>query len=318
MNKYLITGFSGFVSRHFIEYLVSLNIKIQILGLDINNPEFDYSNYKNINCKFKKVNLLDADDVESIIYNFQPNYILHLASYSSVGYSWQNPANSFKNNTNIFLTLIEKVRLLGLNCRIISVGSSEEYGIVNKKELPLKEINKLNPSSPYAVARVAQEQLSKVYVEGFGLDIIITRSFNHIGPYQKDIFAIPSFVKQLVEIKRGNKERKLVTGNISVIRDFVDVRDVVRAYYLLFIKGGKGEIYNICSGEGNSLESIINIITEKLNIDIKIKIDPQRIRPNDNSIILGSFEKLNKLTGWKPEIEIKKSITDIIDYWQKY
>ncbi len=318
MDKYLITGFSGFVSRHFIEYLNNLNVNCQIVGIDIHNPEFDYSNYAYLKCRFEKIDLLNSEEVEDIIFNFQPNYILHLASFSSVAYSWQNPMQSFKNNTNIFLNLIDKVRLLDIKCRILSIGSSEEYGKINQVDLPLKETNLINPLSPYAVARVAQEQLSKVYIDGFGLDIIITRSFNHIGPYQKEIFAIPSFVKQLVDIKKEKKTKELVTGDISIIRDFIDVRDVVKAYYLLFQKGKKGEVYNICSGIGNSLETIIHKITKNLDIEIEIKTNKQLIRPNDNAIIIGSNQKIFDHIGWKPEFTVDDSINEIIKYWQNY
>lgn len=317
MDKYLITGFSGFVSRHFIEFLDRKKINASILGIDVNTPGFDISTFKFINCKFKKINLLDKQQTETIIKKFKPDYILHLASFSSVAFSWKNPTDSFVNNTNIFLNLIDAVRTLDIKCRILSVGSSEEYGNVNTNNLPLTESQLLKPLSPYAVARVSQEMLSKVYVDGYNMDIILTRSFNHLGPRQPDIFVVSSFAKQLVEIKRRKKPGWLLTGDVSVVRDFIDVRDVVEAYYLLFQKGRKGNIYNICSGVGTELKEVIYSLSGILKIKVEIKINKSLIRPNDNKIIVGSNKKIKNETGWRNRISLDQSLTDIINYWEK-
>lgn len=315
MEKYLVTGFSGFVSKHFLEYLESLNSNVAVIGLDVNAPEFDYLHFTYVKCSFIKIDLLDKNQVDNIIYIFQPNYVLHLASFSSVAYSWKNPVASFSNNTNIFLNLLEQIRSLNLTCRIISVGSSEEYGNVEEADIPLNEEHTLKPVSPYAVARVSQEMLSKIYVDGYGQDVVLTRSFNHIGPWQRDIFVISSFAKQLVEIKKYNKPVELTTGNLSIIRDFIDVRDVVKAYYLLFKKGRKGEVYNICSGEGVSLEMIITKMASLLDINVITKVDSALIRPNDNKIIVGDNTKIKSEVGWNPTYTLEKSLKDIIDYW---
>src|ERR1019366_2026315 len=235
-------------------------IPAQVIGIDIHAPSFNIENFKYIKCDFQKLDLLNKAEVEKVVSEFKPNYVLHLASYSSVAFSWEKPVESFTNNTNIFLNLIETIRSLKLNCRILSIGSSEEYGNVNAVDLPLKETQVLKPISPYAVARVSQEMLSKIYADSYEMDIIMTRSFNHIGTHQKDFFVIPSFAKQLINLKKTNSEiKELTTGDTSIVRDFVDVRDVVKAYYLLFKKGKKGEIYNLCSGKGISLNEIISI-----------------------------------------------------------
>ncbi len=318
MKKILITGFSGFVSPYFIEYLEKENVKCEILGLDINDPVFISNNSKNVKIQTKKIDLLDNGVLEKIIYNFQPGYVLHLASYSSVGFSWENPSLSFRNNINIFLNLMEAVVAVNPLCRILSVGSSEEYGNVSFDNLPLKEEHPLNPLSPYAIARVSQEQLSKVYCDRYGLDVVMTRSFNHIGPGQRDVFVISSFAKQLVEIKRGiKKQKKLVTGDTSVVRDFLDVRDVVDAYARLFKDGVKGEVYNICSGNGVSLCEVIDMLCGILEIEIELETDPNLIRPNDNKIIIGSNKKLKDATGWEQKIPLKKSLEDILNYWDQ-
>lgn len=315
MEKYLITGFSGFVSKHFIEYLESLNTNASVVGIDINYPEFSITDYKHVLCSFRRIDLLDKNQVDNIIYQFKPDYILHLASYSSVAFSWKNPVASFSNNTNIFLNLLEQIRTMNLNCRVLSIGSSEEYGDVDEKDIPLTEDHSLKPVSPYAVARVSQEMLSKIYVDGYKLDIVLTRSFNHIGPGQRDIFVISSFAKQLADIKKNNKPREIVTGNLSIIRDFLDVRDVVKAYHALFKSGRKGEIYNVCSGNGTSLELIIRKMKELLNINVETKTDPTLIRPNDNNIIIGSNEKIKRETGWNTTYTLENSLTDLLDYW---
>lgn len=316
MEKFLITGFSGFVSRHFLEHLERQKISSHVLGVDVSAPDFSLSDYHYVKCSFEKTNLLDNDQVENIIFQFQPDFILHLASYSSVAFSWKDPIVSFSNNTNIFLNLLEKVRALNLGCRILSVGSSEEYGNVSESDVPLAETHPLSPVSPYAVARVSQEMLSKVYVDGYGLDIVMTRSFNHIGPRQRDIFAVSSFARQLVEIKkRGLSGGELVTGDVSIVRDFLDVRDVVAAYHMLLKKGVKGEIYNICSGSGVTLERIIAIISEILRIRVATRVNEKLIRPSDNRIIIGSNEKLKKATGWSVSYDLKKSLEDIVAYW---
>lgn len=317
MEKFLITGFSGFVSRYFLDYLEKNDINAQVLGVDLLSPHFDIRDYRRIKCSFEKVDLLDKNQVDNIIYQFQPEYILHLASYSSVAFSWKDPIASFRNNTSIFLNLIENVRALNLQCRILSVGSSDEYGNVDEGDVPLREDHFLDPVSPYAVARTAQEMFSKVYVEGFGMDMVMTRSFNHIGPMQKDIFAVSSFAKQIVELgKSGQNNGEVIVGNVGVVRDFLDVRDVVAAYYLLFKKGRKGHIYNVCSGRGVTLREIIEKMASIMGMDIKIKINESLIRPNDNRIIIGSNEKIGNDTGWNTTITLEDSLRDILDYWK--
>ena len=160
--------------------------------------------------------------------------------------------------------------------------------------------------------------ISKVYVKGYGLDIVMTRSFNHIGPFQKEIFVISSFARQLVDIKKsGAKCGELVTGDTSIIRDFTDVRDVVVAYDLLLKKGTSGEIYNVCSGKGTSLSDIIGIMAKILDLNIHTRVNEKLMRPSDNRIIIGSNEKIKREVGWHIRIPLEQSLRDIIDYWQK-
>ncbi len=317
-DKYLITGFSGFVSKHFIDYLENNKIHAQILGIDIHELDFDISDYRNVSCQFEKVDLLNKLEVERIIHQFKPDYVLHLASFSSVALSWKKPVESFTNNTNIFLNLIDTIRLADFKCRILSIGSSEEYGNMESVDSHLMEEHTLHPISPYAVARVSQEMLSKVYVDSYNMDIIMTRSFNHIGTHQKEMFVIPSFARQLIALKNnGSEQKELTTGDTSIIRDFVDVRAVVEAYYLLFQKGKKGQIYNICSGFGTSLNDVIQKMATILNIHVTQKIDPNLVRPNDNKVIIGSNKKIKNDTGWENRFVLEQSLKDIIEYYEK-
>jgi len=318
MDKYIITGFSGFVSRHFLHYLESRSEQVSVLGLDLHEPAFDVRDFRHLTCTFERVDLLDKERMQNAIYQFQPNYILHLAAYSSVSFSWKNPILSFQNNTNIFLNLIEAIRLLRLSTRILSVGSSEEYGNVTERDMPLREDMPLKPVSPYAVARVSQEMLSQVYAKGFDVDVVITRSFNHVGPGQKDIFVVSSLAKQLAEgSKKHVRKLEVVTGDLSIIRDFTDVRDVVRAYYLLLKKGKKGEIYNVCSGRGVTLSEVLNVMGDYVGLEVEHRVDASLVRPQDNKMIIGSNKKIQHEVGWVPDIMLEKALKDVIDDWKR-
>jgi len=266
----------------------------------------------------RALDLLDSAGLEAVLVDFQPTRILHLASFSSVGASWNAPVQSFANNTNIFLNLLEPLRKQGIEARVLSVGSSEEYGLVRSGDLPLVETQELRPGSPYGVARVAQEHLSKVFAEGYGLDVVMTRSFNHMGPGQRDQFVIPSFVKQVVQARRaGLKTCVIRAGNTQVVRDFLDVRDVVRAYHALFQKGIRGEVYNICSGVGRSLDQVLDILGELTGLMVERQVNPDLLRPNELMVITGSSAKLAETTGWVAYYDFSESLNDMVTYWDQ-
>ena len=317
MKKYLITGFSGFVSRHFLEFLDAQGIRASVLGIDANAPTVDASRFRGVTCRFEQLSLTNELRTQEVVKAFQPDVVLHLAAHSSVQYSWKNPAQSFRNNTTIFLNLIEAIRLLHSDVRILSVGSSEEYGDVSNKDLPLREDHILRPVSPYAVARVSQEMLSRVYVSSYGMDIVSTRSFNHIGPGQSEVFVASSFARQIAAAsKAGLSNLAMKTGDLSIVRDFTDVRDVVRAYHLLLLKGRKGEVYNVCSGQGIPLSDFLLKMSQKAGIKITQTTDPALVRPSDNRAIIGSNEKISAETGWRPEIPLDRSLGDILLDWK--
>lgn len=315
--KILITGISGFAARHFLNYLNEKEPGSEVAGIyNETIPEFDTALLPSLNISLHKADLLDKKTLEEIIQNFKPEYILHLAGRSSVADSWKNPAASVMDNTNFFLNIAEIVRTNKLKCRILSVGSTEEYGNANAG-LPLKETDCPEPASPYGVARVLQQKLVAIYANSYHVDIVHTRSFNHIGPYQKSDYVIASFAKQIVQQDKEKRERiELKTGDVNVIRDFSDVRDVVRAYYLLLLKGKSGQTYNVCSGQGYVLKDIITMLSEKIGKPVYHSVDEKNFRPSENKVIVGSYEKLKNETGWQPEITIRESLDDIIAYWQ--
>lgn len=317
-KKILITGFSGFVSRHFLSYLQENDPDVEVCGVDINPPAFELASYRNMSVEYHTVNLLETEDVRKLLDRFRPDYIIHLASFSSVAYSWKHPIECFQNNTNIFLNIIAVVQELHLKCRVLSVGSSEEYGNVEETDLPLCEDSSLLPCSPYAVARVAQEMLSRVYADSYGVDIVMTRSFNHIGPWQDTRFVVPGFISRILEIKKtGKRHGTIETGDLSIIRDFVDVRDVVRAYYHLLLYGKSGELYNICSGSGCRLADIVDRIAAMLEVEINTVVNPEYVRLNDNRVMIGSYEKIRGDIGWEPMIPMDTTLRDMIDYYSK-
>jgi len=320
MKRYLVTGASGFVAYYFFEYLNTLQENYQILGVATSIPSnITPHTFPHLELRFTKMDLLDYSSLESLLISFQPTHIVHLAASSSVSESWSRPIKSFMNNTNIFLNIVEIIRTNNISCRLLSVGSSEEYGNLPADCIPIKETAPLHPVSPYAIARVSQELLSKCYASSYDLDIILTRSFNHIGPGQRENFVIPSLVRQILEhIKSGQKNcSKIFTGDVSLIRDFLDVRDVVKAYYLLLEKGERGESYNICSGKGISIKEVITLISNLLDVQITIEIDKSRIRPTDNKVIIGDNSKIISKIGWHPQILFEDSLRDIILYWEK-
>jgi len=316
MKKLIITGFSGFVSSHFLDYLHENNIQVAIYGISRGKPRFDLAKYKDkLEIFYYEMDLMNRHELCKLVESIKPDYVLHLAAFSSVAYSWKYPEESFTNNCNIFMNLINAVKQSAPECRILSVGSSEEYGDVKHEDLPIRENQQLRPVSPYAVARVSQEQLSRVYVDAFGMNIIMTRSFNHIGPRQDERFVIPSFIKRILEIKNeGKAEGVIDTGDLTIIRDFVDVRDVVDAYYRLLAYGKVGEVYNVCSGEGRALSEIIQTIAHEVGVEISTRVNHEYIRPNDNKEIVGTPYKIETELGWKRQWTFNETIRDMIAY----
>ena len=303
-RKVLVTGANGFVARHLVTALKARGD--EVVGVDV-GPAAAWAVDRYYGC-----NLIGVDAIKVILSIERPDVVVHLAAVSSVAQSWKVPVDSFLNNTNIFLNVAEAVRALKLSTRVLSVGSSEEYGNVPKDEMPIREEHPLAPASPYAVARVAQEQLSCLYADGFGLDVVMTRSFNQIGPGQRPAFVVPSFVDQLLAGKReGKSVVEVKAGDLSIVRDFLDVRDAVAAYLILMEKGVSGKAYNVCSGVGRTLREVLDAVARIVGIEVSVAVDPARIRPADNHVIVGSNEKMRRL-GWTLGHTLESSIRDMV------
>jgi GDP-4-dehydro-6-deoxy-D-mannose reductase len=308
----LITGAAGFVANHFIAYLQDLQLPCTVIGLYHNTIPTQVSTDK-VKLEFVHCNLLDADKVLTILQQYQPNFVVHLAAQSSVANSWLHPAETVANNVSYFVNICEAVRKIKMDCRILSVGSAEVYGADEQKALTENRI--CTPNNPYGIGRLAQENMMHLFVKTYNLDIVGTRSFNHIGPGQDTRFVIPSFAKQIMEQKNaGEKVIDLQVGNIEIIRDFLDVRDVVQAYYLLMEQGEKGEIYNVCSGKGTSIADIIAVMAGVNNIEVKTIAMPERIRPNDIVSVVGDNSLLKSATGWVQSISMEKTVSDIVKH----
>lgn len=314
--EYLITGCGGFVGSHYLDYLHNTGLTEEVVGIGTTAP---LNTPNGLRFRFINCNLLDARKLEEAIKKIRPRFCVHLASMSSVAASWVHPDKSFNNNTNIFLNLLEVVRQYSPETRILSVGSSEQYGAVSLPAEFFTESDRLAPQSPYAVAKCSQELIGQVYVESFELDIVMTRSFNHIGPGQAERFAIAGFSRLFAQaINNGDELLVLPTGNIQVIRDFIDVRDVVSAYDAILRSANPGEIYNVCNGVGVALASVINKLSEISSVRVRIQTEQSRMRPSENNIVVGSHALLTNNLGWEPTIPLDQSLRDILKYWQTY
>ncbi len=307
MNRILLTGCNGFVAQHFVDYFRTNRIAADFAGIDL-APSCSLEGVS-----YSQMDLMDTEGIKSLLLTYQPTHIAHFASVSSVSQSWEMPVESFINNTNIFLNIVESLRKLGLSPRILSVGSSEEYGNYPRHELPLKEDYPLRPCNPYAIARVAQEMISKLYADSYGLEIVMTRSFNHIGPGQREVFAIPSFICQMLKAKSENRTA-ISVGNIDIVRDFLDVRDVVDAYCKILFSGRKAEVYNVCRGSGVSLRDVIRQISEIIDFFPELEVDQAKVRPTDNQVIIGDPSKLMRELNWHPSITLESSIRQTIKH----
>ena len=318
--KILITGITGFVGSHLAEYcLQKPNVKVYGTVFPYNSNG-DLSNIERVINKIEllKCDLTEKKSVNKIILKSKPDKIFHLAGQSRVSSSFQLPEKTLFNNIISDLNIFEEIRSSKLNPVIVTAGSSEEYGLTFKKELPIKEINPLRPLSPYAVSKITQEKLAFQYCQSYGLKTVLMRFFNTEGPRRGQEFVASTFARQIVEIEKGRKKPIIYTGNLDAKRDFTDVRDMVRAYWLASEKCKFGEPYNVCSGNARSIKSVLNLLLSLSKVkNIKIKQDPKRMRPSDVPVVLGDFSKFRKQTGWKPKIPFEKTMEDLLNYWRE-
>jgi len=240
-----------------------------------------------------------------------------LAAQSFVPTSWSAPAETLSTNIIGELNIFEACLQIGINPQIQLACSSEEYGLVYKDEVPIKEENPLRPLSPYGVSKVGQDLLGYQYFMSYKLNIVRTRAFNHSGPRRGEVFVCSDFAKQIAEIEKGRKKPIICVGNLEAKRDFTDVRDIVGAYWLALEKGKPGEVYNICSQKAYSMKEILNMLLSQTKLEIEIKEESSRMRPSDVPILLGDCSKFREKTGWKPTIPFEKTLEDLLNYWRQ-
>ncbi len=313
--KALITGITGFAGSHLSEYLLSLDHEVH--GLIRCRSRMEHIEHIKHKLKLHTGDLRDANSMQELINEVQPDLIFHLAAQSFVPMSWNAPAETLETNITGTVNLFEAVRKSKCNPKIQVAGSSEEYGMVFPDEVPIKETNPLRPLSPYGVSKVAQDKLCYQYNKSYNMGIIVTRAFNHTGPRRGEVFATSNFAKQIVEIEKGYREEVIDVGNLEAQRDFSDVRDIVRGYYLAATKGQPGDVYNISSGEAMTIGNMLNTLLDFSEIkNIVIKPDPKRMRPSDVPILLGDCTKFKKQTGWKPQVPFEDTMRELLEYWR--
>ncbi len=314
--RILITGITGFVGSHLAEYALSRG-DVEVYGTvrwrsRMDNIEAIANQVRVIDC-----DLRDSSAVRKCLERVQPDYIFHLAAQSYVPTSWTAPAETLTTNIICELNLLEAMREMDKEMRIQVAGSSEEYGLVYEDEVPIKETNPLRPLSPYAVSKVAQDMLAYQYHRSYGLYTVRTRAFNHEGPRRGHVFVTSNFAKQIAEIEKGIKEPVIEVGNLAARRDFTDVRDMVKAYWLSLEMGEPGEVYNIGSGRAVTIREVLDILLSFSDDDIEIRQVPERMRPSDVELLVADSTKFVSLTGWKPEIPLEKTLEDTLNYWRE-
>jgi len=265
-----------------------------------------------------EIDLRDAQSLEQALHTpaQPPDAVLHLAAQSSVAESFQHPYQTYESNFLGTLNLISALKVAKFTGRLVYVSSAEVYGNVPSDELPVAESRAVAPRSPYAVSKAAAELLCLQQARTDGMDVIVCRPFTHIGPGQDRRFSVSDFAAQLVEISQGLRRPVLNTGNIDLTRDFLDVRDVVRAYFSVLAAGESGCVYNVCSGQERSLRTLIGMMTDYLGISVEILVDPARLRNGEQTRMAGSNGRLKTHTDWSIEERMEDTLIRIVDYWK--
>ena len=302
-KKILITGINGSVGSYLSEYILKIDKSLKIFGTYRSK---NLANLKNVKKEIKliKNDLNNFRNIKSILKKIKPDLIYHLASNADVRKSFDKPKEIILNNNNCTLNLLEGVRQLKINPLIIVCSTSEIYGDPKRKYI--NENTKINPNNPYAVSKAFQDLVSQVYFKCFNLNIIITRMFTYLNARRTNLFA-SHWAKQIVEIERGRKKR-LEHGNLDTFRSIIDVRDAMRAYWLVAKHGKIGEAYNIGGGKNMKLSKFLKILKQKSKVRIRSKINPKLLRKTDIKIQIPSYKKFKKDTNWEPLISFKDSL----------
>jgi len=292
----LVTGSGGFIGSWLVEHLESLGHKVIRISRSGPNP----------------VDLLDEQAVRGVIAMSRPDQIFHLAAQSLPGVSWENPGATFRANIDGTVNLLEAVRAAGIKPSIIVAGSSSIYK-QRPDGSPIREDGPVGPLSPYAVSKLAEEQLARVYAQKYGMRVIAVRPFFLIGP-RKSGDVCSDFARGIVAVEKG-RAPDLPVGNVRVVRDFLDVRDGVRALVLVAEKGVPGSVYNICSGHGRAIGDVLQRLKSLSTAPVREREDAALMRPIDEAVKVGD-PALMKSLGWKPERDIDMTLRDILDYWR--
>lgn len=302
MKQALITGSQGFVG-HYLRHELE-NHGYTVTGLDIQAGD-----------GVLVADLLDQSAVETIISQVQPDVIFHLAGQANVAKSWDIPQKTVELNVVAAINLMEVVRQNKPDCRMVLVGSSDQYGNLGEAGKLVSETLLTKPQTPYAVSKKAQEEMAQVYVRAYGLNISMTRSFNHAGAGQGKGFLIPDFASGIAAIEVG-EQSCLKVGDLNSRRDFTHVRDVVRAYRLIAEKGYAGEVYNVGSGVTYSAQEILDKLCSLAHCQIKVEQDPTKMRPSDTLVICCDHSKLSEHTGWQPKESLDTMLQETLDYYR--
>lgn len=311
--KGLITGVSGFVGSHLAEFLLA-NTDWQIAGT-VFGP---YGNIADLcgRLELYPAELSRLDVVTFILEQARPDVIFHLAAQPLVGVSRQDPWGTLETNIRVQLNILEGVAQVRPECRVLVVGSSEEYGLVSPDRLPVNEDTPFCPLNAYALSKIAQDLLGLQYYLTHRLFVVRVRPFNHTGPRQRLGFVAPDLARQIAAAELGLQPPTIEVGNLTSRRDFSDVRDVVRAYYLAITRGEPGQVYNVGSGRSHSIQEVLDTLLSFSRVPIEVVQDPNRMRPSEVPEITCDAARLRAQTGWQPQIPFEQSLRDVLDYWR--
>ncbi len=312
----LITGITGFAGSHLAELLLAEHPEVEVWGSYRWRSRTENIEHLGGRLHLVEGDLRDYSSVHTMLEEARPDLVFHLAAQSFVPSSFRAPLETLVTNVTGQTNLFEGIRALGLDPTVQIACSSEEYGLVYPGETPIKETNPLRPLSPYAVSKVSQDFLGYQYFQSYGLKAIRTRGFNHTGPRRGDVFVTSNFAKQLASIEAGLQEPVIRVGNLDAVRDFTDVRDMVRAYWLAVVRGRPGEVYNIATGVGIRIRDLLDRLIALSGVEVRVEVDPERLRPSDVEILIGDASRFRADTGWEPRIPFDQTLRDVLDFWR--
>jgi len=303
----LVTGAAGFAGSHVVEALAG---HAETVGwTHFAPPPDDVAPL----AEWQRVDLLNRAEVCEAIARVKPSAVIHCAGAPNVAHSWRDTVTPLSVNVLATHHLFDALRRAGVPCRVVVPGSATVYA---KSMDVLTEESPVGPSNPYATSKLAQEQLALRAPQEDGVEVIVTRSFNHTGPRQSAAFAAPNMARQIAMIEKGLMEPVIKVGNLDAQRDFTDVRDMARAYVLLMMNGTPSTVYNVSSGVARVMRSVLDALAARSTVEVLIETDPVLMRPNDVPFVLGDSSKLRRETGWQPEIAFDQTLDDLLNYWR--